>query len=734
MKKFTRTLLSMGLLALSATASAQDHVWKYVAAGDATSYAIRDDGTLWSCGWNEKGQMGVPSVSERTAEWSMVGEDTDWKKAVGGKAYGFFIKNDGSLWAVGTQESGIQGTGDGVDHKVPVQVGTDNDWADVTVGHFWGYSAIGLKTDGTIWGWGSNSSYQLGLDGVSSRTTPEQIGTDKDWKMVSIGSSHTIALKKDGTLWGWGQNYGGQLGTGDWENKTKPVQIGTDNDWVYVKAIDNRTYAIKADGTFWATGDNANNLLGFNQTADQLVSNYNVFTQVTTLPENIISLSGCEETLTMAVGTEGKITQIYALGSNKNGGLGDGNGVLYGGSSDEIPFSSTPVEPLLPEGLTYTMLASGQNYSFVLTDDGKLYGWGCNRGGQLGDGTDYDQLQLSYYKKPTEIPCPGGATPGGGDEDVVTVDASDIPTNLHSAVEIKLTGTWNTDKFAELAIALGTSGFGSSNSTLIKVDMSEALIEEGTSLYVQGSLTKNGAFVNCKALETVIMPAASEAANFTDLTNAFMNCEKLKSIDMQNCSGLTSLKSAFFGCAALTEVNISSATGLTGMSSMQSAFEDCTSLVKVTLPAEVTFASSTFGDCTALADIDWTRYAGTEAPIFYVDMFSGITDLKAITLTISEDVYDLFAAHANWSKLTLKVGTSTGIGNVETGSSVTFDGNTVYASQPVYAVGVYSMSGALVRNSDVVEGSWSVADIPSGVYVLTYTQNGAKKSVKIIKR
>ena len=99
-----------------------------------------------------------------------------------------------------------------------------------------------------------------------------------------------------------------------------------------------------------------------------------------------------------------------------------------------------------------------------------------------------------------------------------------------------------------------------------------------------------------------------------------------------------------------------------------------------------------------------------------------------------EDVYDLFAAHANWSKLTLKVGTSTGIGNVETGSSVTFDGNTVYASQPVYSVGVYSMSGALVRNSEVVEGSWSVADIPSGVYVLTYTQNGTKKSVKIIKR
>ncbi len=725
----------MGLLALSATANAQDHVWKYVEAGDATSYAIRDDGTLWSCGWNEKGQMGVPSVSERTAEWSMVGEDTDWKKAVGGKAYGFFIKNDGSLWAVGTQEGGVQGTGDGMDHKTPTRVGTDNDWDDVAVCRFWGYSAIGLKTDGTIWGWGENGSYQLGLDGTSSHTTPEQIGTDKDWKMVTMGTSHTVALKTDGTLWGWGKNSSGQLGTGDWEQKSKPVQIGTDKDWVYVKAIDSRTYAVKADGSLWATGDNQSNLLGFNEPEDALTSAYNVFTKVTAIPNGVISVSGCEASLTIAVGSEGKITQIYALGSNGNGGLGDGNGKLLSGTTNDAPFETAPVKPLLPEGLTYSMLASGQLYSFVLTTDGKLYGWGCNRGGQLGDGTEYEVLANSYYKKPTELPCPGGETPGGGEEDgVITVDASDIPTNLRDATDIKLTGTWGTDEFAELAVALGTTGFMATNSTLVSVDMSEALIEATTDLYVQGSLSKNGVFVNCKALETVTMPAASDAANFANLTNAFMNCEKLKAIDMQYCSGLTSLNSAFSGCTSLTEVNISSATGLTGMSSMQSTFEDCTSLVKVVLPAEVTFASSTFGDCTALADIDWTRYAGTEAPIFYVDMFSGITDLKAITLTISEDVYDLFAAHANWSKLTLKVGTSTGIGNVETGSLVTFDGNTVYASQPVYAVGVYSMSGALVRNSDVVEGSWSISDIPSGVYVLTYTQNGAKKSVKIIKR
>lgn len=226
----------------SPKSAAQNHVWKYVDAGDATTYAIRDDGTLWSCGWNEKGQLGVPGVAERTAEWQMVGQDADRKKAVGGKAYAFFIEADGSLWAVGTQENGVQGTGDGVDHRQPVRVGTDSDWADVAASRFWGYSAIGLKTDGSIWGWGSNSSSQLGLDGAGARVTPERIGTDNDWKMVTMGVSHTMAIKADGSLWGWGQNYNGQLGTGDTESRPKPVRIGADNDWAYVKAIDNRTY------------------------------------------------------------------------------------------------------------------------------------------------------------------------------------------------------------------------------------------------------------------------------------------------------------------------------------------------------------------------------------------------------------------------------------------------------------------------------------------------------------
>lgn len=646
-------------------------MWKYVDAGDATTYAIRDDGTLWSCGWNEKGQLGVPGVAERTAEWQMVGQDADWKKAVGGKAYAFFIKADGSLWAVGTQENGVQGTGDGVDHRQPVRVGTDSDWADVAASRFWGYSAIGLKTDGSLWGWGSNSSSQLGLDGAGARVTPERIGTDNDWKMVTMGVSHTMAIKADGSLWGWGQNYNGQLGTGDTESRPKPVRIGADNDWAYVKAIDNRTYAVKADGSLWATGDNHSNLLGMALADGEYEPAYSVLTRVTTLDGPVAQVSGCEQTTTFAIGEGGTVTRVYALGSNANGGL--------------------------------------------------------------GDGTEYDRLQLSYYKSPIEIPCPGGATPGGGSQTEITVDAA-IPSNLRDAEVVRLTGTWNTAAFGELAVALGTSGFMATNKALRRIDMSQAAIEPGTDLYVQGSLSKNGAFVNCKALEAVVMPEGGGAANFANCSSAFMNCEKLATIDLSGCTGLTSLKSAFSGCASLRLADLSAATALTGMSSMQGAFSGCASLYKVVLPAEVTFSSGTFADCTSLSDIDWTRYAGTAVPVFYVGMFSGIADLKAVTLTVSGDAYPLFAADANWSRLTLKAATADGVDAAGSDAALSFDGTTLRTSSTIGNVGVYTLAGALVAGRHTVSGSWSLASLPAGAYVLVYTDGARKQSVRIVRR
>lgn len=86
MKKFTKmcAVAACALFAGTATVSAEDYVWKSVTVGDATTYGIRSDGSLWSWGWNEKGQSGN-GVSERTATPTLADGNRVWKKLLAGK-------------------------------------------------------------------------------------------------------------------------------------------------------------------------------------------------------------------------------------------------------------------------------------------------------------------------------------------------------------------------------------------------------------------------------------------------------------------------------------------------------------------------------------------------------------------------------------------------------------------------------------------------------------------------
>ena len=410
MKKFTKmcAVAACALFAGTATVSAEDYVWKSVTAGDATTYGIRSDGSLWSWGWNEKGQSGN-GVSERTATPTLADGNRVWKKTVGGKAYGFFLAEDGSLWAAGTATNGVQ------DHKVLTRIGTDNDWADMACSRFWGYSAFAIKTNGTLWSWGENSAGQLGIGNTQAQTLPVQVGTDTDWKQVAAGVSSVLALKTDGSLWGWGLNMNGEL-FGYEGRQSSPVRLGSETDWEKVLVIEFRAYAVKKDGTLWAWGDNSRNLLGFNTpTEEESTSEGNPVevvtepqitkpTQVTAVEGEVLAVSGCENTLSVATGTDGIIEKVWMFGSNADGALGDGKGL--GNGNKDIPFATVPVNPSLKSSLKFTSMSSGQNYTMMLTNDGDIWGWGCNRGGQLGDETPNDQLQVAYKLKPIVINCP----------------------------------------------------------------------------------------------------------------------------------------------------------------------------------------------------------------------------------------------------------------------------------------------------------------------------------------
>lgn len=208
-----------------------DTDWEDFQAGGNTTTARKTDGTLWSWGYNGNGELGIGTVASTGSGFGdgvpiQVGSDTDWAGYYRGGRHMFAIKNDGTLWAAGLNENGVLGLGFfGAPEPSLVQVGNDNDWKEACTGRaFLGYS-MGLKTDGTLWAWGSNIHGERGDSDSADVATPTQIGTDTNWNAITCGQWSSFAIKDDGTLWSWGYNNVGQLGHGDTTDRNVPTMV-----------------------------------------------------------------------------------------------------------------------------------------------------------------------------------------------------------------------------------------------------------------------------------------------------------------------------------------------------------------------------------------------------------------------------------------------------------------------------------------------------------------------------
>lgn len=209
--------------------------WIKASAGDDDSFGIKTDGTLWAWGWGYPGGLGQGDSTATALSPIQVGSDT-WIDVAAGGGHCLAIKTDGTLWAWGTNSSGQLGDGTRTDRRTPVQIGSDT-WSIVTAGQD---QSKGIKTDGTLWSWGhgpvGDGIDESGPGGTWWRSTPVQIGTDA-WAAVEAGDTHTLAIKTNGTLWAWGSTWAGQTGVDtDVDPQLAPVQVGTDTTWVAVSA------------------------------------------------------------------------------------------------------------------------------------------------------------------------------------------------------------------------------------------------------------------------------------------------------------------------------------------------------------------------------------------------------------------------------------------------------------------------------------------------------------------
>jgi len=202
-------LLLLGL-AVPAAGAEGSHPYgvREIAAGEWYSVAIKEDGSLWAWGSNILGQLGGGEWAEYAP--IQIGTDTDWASITAGAFHTVAIKTDGSLWAWGSNWRGQLGDGTTTDRHTPVRIGTATDWVSVTAGRV---HTVAIRADGSLWQWGSDEMNLI--DDMAGLTpTPTRIGTDTDWISVAAGGLHTAAFKANGSLWTWGDNWYGQLGNG----------------------------------------------------------------------------------------------------------------------------------------------------------------------------------------------------------------------------------------------------------------------------------------------------------------------------------------------------------------------------------------------------------------------------------------------------------------------------------------------------------------------------------------
>lgn len=314
-----------------------------VASTNSSSYAIKSNGTLWVWGYNNQGQLGLGDITQRNSPVQLTSNvtyarfsDANYSPSGAGYAMLHVIKNDGTLWACGYNSSGSYGNGTTTALSNLTQVSTDTTWVKVISGvPFSAISCFGIKSNGTLWFCGANNASGIqgnNTTGTGNTLTWVQVGTNTDWSSISIACGYNdlyaLAIKTNGTLWGWGVNLSSQLGDGTTVSKLVPTQIGTDTNWKEVLATScinastNATaLAIKTDSTLWAWGGNAFNTYGDGTTTSRTVPG-----QVGT-DTNWLSICGSGHDFNQygkIIGLLKQSKRFYNWGPNYYGSLGNG--------------------------------------------------------------------------------------------------------------------------------------------------------------------------------------------------------------------------------------------------------------------------------------------------------------------------------------------------------------------------------------------------------------------------
>ena len=365
-----------------------------------SSFAICINGYLWAWGRNDAGQVGDGTYTIWDGKYDGTGVDNNRHSPVrilgnvtavsAGVLHAAAIRTDGSLWMWGSNEFGQlgDGTGGAWDSKSLTPIRVLEDVAYVSAG---GHHTIAIRADGSLWAWGNNQRGQLGDGTTENRTAPVRIMDDVI--AVSAGQEHTMAITADGSLWAWGSSRFGNLGNGAHTNaqmasSANPTPIKIMEDVTAVSVGSEHTMAIRTDGSLWAWGMNWQGQLGVGVYGDPGMygtpMNPDSFRAVPVrILDDVVAVSA-GHSHTMAIRADGS---LWGWGWGHSGALGDGIRAIR----------------VVPTRITDSVIymSAGDSMTLFVRDDNTLWASGSNGDGQLGDGTTITRLS------PVQIMLPG---------------------------------------------------------------------------------------------------------------------------------------------------------------------------------------------------------------------------------------------------------------------------------------------------------------------------------------
>lgn len=392
--------------------------WLKVAAGWYHTCAINTDNKLYCWGNNSRGQLGnglsgseaFESIPTKVNDDSWIAITTESENTCG-------ITTNGKLYCWGGNASGQLGDGtsgdpcvgypyDCSDKNVPTKIGEDN-WIEIESGLV---HTCGIKAGNDLYCWGDNSVGEIGngTSGVLAKeTTPVKVNEDK-WAKITAGWDYSCGINVSGTLYCWGSDIYGQLGDGDHGSgtfKVVPEMITGDEAWseiVSSKGNSNpHTCGLSTKNNLYCWGNNETGQLGDGTNcegsySDSCADKY-VPTKIGGDSWQKISAGGDH---TCGIKSDGK---LYCWGNNYSGQLGDGTA----GTSEDGYAANKSVPTKIGDD-TWIDISAGQDHTCGIKADSKLYCWGRNQRGELGDGTSCISLPYDCADKhsPTLIADP----------------------------------------------------------------------------------------------------------------------------------------------------------------------------------------------------------------------------------------------------------------------------------------------------------------------------------------